>query len=164
MRTLDLELLNELFYIDPEVGVLMNRVKRHTAKAGEPAGGTSTKGYMKVSIRQGRYYIHRIAYALYYGKWPEHQIDHKNHNRIDNRKLNLRDVTSQVQQKNRSKPVNNVSGVVGVSFHTRCGKWQVTIAVAGKNKYLGLFSDFDEACQVRKAAEVEYDYHFNHGR
>lgn len=44
---------------------------------------------------------------------------------------------------------NNTSGVKGVSFHKREGKWRATIG----SKSLGDFDTFEEACCVRKSAE-----------
>jgi len=39
----------------------------------------------------------------------------------------------------------------------------VRIKVDGKNKNLGYYESFNDAVEVRKKAEVELDFHNNHG-
>lgn len=51
---------------------------------------------------------------------------------------------------------NNTSGVRGVSWHKKTGKWSVRIHVAGKPISLGYTSDLEEAKQMRKEAEAKY--------
>lgn len=41
----------------------------------------------------------------------------------------------------------------GISWHKRLKKWQATITVDGKNKYLGLFTDEEDAYTACKNAE-----------
>ena len=43
-------------------------------------------------------------------------------------------------------------------------KWRAQIRVDGKRKHLGYFDTFDDAVAARKAAEIEHNYHPNHGR
>lgn len=76
-------------------------------------------------------------------------IDHINRNTLDNRKTNLRNVTTFVNNLNKS---NNTSGCVGVTWDKSKRKWKVTI----KNKFVGRFDDFHEAVRVRKEAETRY--------
>lgn len=90
-------------------------------------------------------------------------IDHINHDKTDNRIENLRQVTHSENHKNR-KYRKNTSGCTGVNIYKRTGKWIVTIAIEGVGTNLGYYSDFFEACCVRKSAEVQHGYHLNHGR
>lgn len=55
----------------------------------------------------------------------------------------------------QKKRLNNTSGVKGVSFHKRSGKWMAYITLAGKRRYLGIFGTVEEAAQARREAEVE---------
>ena len=64
----------------------------------------------------------------------------------------------------KKKQINNSSGITGVCWYERDNKWEVQIYFCGKKNYLGRFEDFFEACCVRKAAEVEYGFHPNHGK
>jgi hypothetical protein len=60
-------------------------------------------------------------------------------------------------------PSKNTSGVVGVYWHTKERIWYADIRIEGKKKHLGSFHDFDAAVTARKAAEVAYGFHPNHG-
>ena len=84
------------------------------------------------------------------------RVDHIKHNTYDNRKKYLRIGTIADNNANRVKLKNNTSGVTGVSFHKGTQKWQAYISRNGKRKYLGLFSDFNDAVEVRKKAENKY--------
>lgn len=48
---------------------------------------------------------------------------------------------------------SNISGVVGVNWDKSRNKWQASIRYKGKRYNLGRFDSFNEAVQVRKAAE-----------
>lgn len=81
--------------------------------------------------------------------------DHINGNRLDNRRANLREVTRSQNAMNRSMHSNNASGYKGVSYHWATMKWQAYICHNGKEMYLGLFDNIEDAVAVRKAKEVE---------
>ena len=137
----------------------------NTRFAGKVAGYfCSVKGYGGITINGKRYLTHRVCWAVYYGKWPEGQIDHIKGIKTDNRISQLRDVSCQDNRRNMPKPINNKSGVVGVSWFKRDSKWQAGIMIDGKSKYLGAFTDKQDAINARKAAEVKYGFHKNHGR
>ncbi len=82
--------------------------------------------------------------------------DHINLNGLDNRKQNLRICTN--QQNNWNKPLTkqNKSGIIGVHFIKRLGKWCAQIKLNKKTKHLGIFKDIDEAIKIRKNAEQKY--------
>jgi len=91
------------------------------------------------------------------GFWPFGEIDHINGNRSDNRLCNLREATHQQNCMNRSRALNNKSGYVGVSWHSKGNKWQAHISVAGKSIYLGLFENVEDAHNARiEAAKKAY--------
>ena len=83
-------------------------------------------------------------------------VDHINHDPADNRKVNLRLATITQNMRNTKLPSNNTSGHRGVSLHKMTGKWNVSIGVNGKQVYVGLFSDINDAVAARKAAEEKY--------
>lgn len=83
-------------------------------------------------------------------------VDHINHNRLDNRKCNLRIANNIKNSFNHSIQSNNTSGVTGVIFHKASNKWCSRITVNGKRIILGYYDNFDEAVKVRKAAEEKY--------
>lgn len=131
-----------------------------TIKA-DPASRTE---YLVIKLFGVFYRAHRLAWLYMYGEFPDGDIDHENGVGTDNRILNLRVVTHIVNHKNMPLRSDNNSGVVGVSFDKQRNKWSAEIRDNRKKVFLGRFEDFDAAVQARKAAEVKYGYHSNHGR
>lgn len=88
---------------------------------------------------------------LIVGKW----YDHKNLNKLDNRRENLRKTT--VKENNQNKPLykNNTSGFTGVSFNKATNKWLATIRKDGKPVALGSFENKKDAIITRLKAEKE---------
>ncbi len=116
--------------------------------------------YRRIKIFNRNYLAHRLVWLLKHKKWPN-TIDHINGNGVDNRLSNLRDVTHKENQKNRRRSINCSTGIMGVRFSGR--KWTVSIASDKGKSYIGTYSDFFEACCIRKSAENKYNYHPNHG-
>lgn len=73
-------------------------------------------------------------------------VDHINHNKLDNRKINLRIVTKQENARNRKK-------ITGVFQRKDNGKWQAQIMHNYKSMKLGCFNTYEEALIARKNAE-----------
>jgi hypothetical protein len=97
-------------------------------------------------------YLHRVIM----GEPDNMMIDHIDHNPLNNSRSNLRIVTPQQNMMNRGKHKNNTSGVIGVGWNKASEKWRATIKLNNKENYLGMFDNFEEACQVRKEAEIKY--------
>lgn len=122
-----------------------------------------SKGYKRGNINGFFVYAHRVIWAMHTGAWPIDQIDHINHNRDDNRIINLREV-SVVENSQNSKLYNtNSSGVTGVSFCKRLNKWRAYIMIDYKQISLGYFIDKSQAIIARKQAELSNGFHRNHG-
>lgn len=136
----------------------------NTRYAGKEAFTTGSHGYRQGSIFSSLYFAHRVIWAMTTGAWPLDQIDHVNGVKDDNRIENLRAVTCTENMRNAAMPRNNTTGVMGVVWNKRDKKWQAQIMVGGKQIYLGLFDDLEEAAAARAAAEIEFGYHENHGR
>lgn len=156
--------LKEYLSYNPDTGIFTwIKPTSSRVKAGSIAGGDRGKGYLSVCINGNKYYLHRLAWFFMTGKWPEHQVDHINHIKTDNRWVNLREVTLLENQKNQAPHKNNESGVTGVQWHKAARKWCSVICVKGKNKHLGLFEDKFEAICARLSANNKYGFHANHG-
>lgn len=82
-------------------------------------------------------------------------VDHKNGNRLDNRKNNLRISTCSQNLMNRGPQANNSSGYKGVIYDKTRDKWRAEICVEKKRKYLGRFSTPEEAALAYNAAAKE---------
>ena len=52
----------------------------------------------------------------------------------------------------------NTSGKTGVSYNKEKNMWTAYITVNYKTKYLGDYTDFNDAVNVRKEAEKKYDF------
>ncbi len=76
-------------------------------------------------------------------------VDHKNRNKLDNRRSNLRVATPRENASNRG-PRAHTSRFKGVTWH-RCGRWQVVCA----GKYVGLFVDESSAAAAYDRAAHE---------
>ena len=98
------------------------------------------------------------------GDFPPETIDHINRVRDDNRWRNLRPVSQKENSRNQKIYSTNTSGISGVTWRKQDKVWRSTIGVANKVSHLGSFNNLFEACCVRKAAELKYGFHQNHGR
>jgi len=79
-------------------------------------------------------------------------VDHKNHDTLDNRRRNLRLATNSQNQQNKRMQKNNTSGQRGVFWIASENRWLAQIGINGKRKKLGRFKDFEEATAAYKAA------------
>ena len=130
----------------------------------KPAGYVMPKGYRRIAVKGKRYLTHRLIWLYTNGKFPDNHIDHINGDPSDNRIENLRDVTRQENQKNRSKNCNNKSGYMGVCWSKASDKWKAQIRVGGVKTHLGLFNILEDAAEAYRVASIEQGYHENHGR
>ena len=145
--------LKQYLNYDPLTGVFIWIVNRsRNARAGSVAGCLD-QGYFRIMISGKPYKAHRLAWLYVYGYFPEHEIDHIDRNKSNNRINNLRHATHQCNMRNIGLRQDNTSGIKGVSWHKQHDKWQVHIKVNNKKYYLGHFTDFTEAVCTRLAAE-----------
>jgi len=159
------EQLKEILHYNPETGIFTWRTKAAVRiKIGDVAGFVCDTRYIRIKIKGKPYVAHRLAWLYVYGVWPKEQIDHINHDRADNRIINLREVTHQENQKNQSMRKANTSGVCGVSWEKGVRKWRARITVKGIKISLGCFADKDAAIRARKSADAKYGFHENHGQ
>lgn len=99
------ERARELLEYDPATGVLRWRVSHGTMRAGAEAGHIHTAtGYRRIKIDYRLYPAHRIAFLIMEGRWPHDQIDHEDHNGLNNRWKNLKETDNQGNGRNQRKP------------------------------------------------------------
>lgn len=84
------------------------------------------------------------------------QFDHEDRDRLNCQRDNLREATAQENARNRNPHIGSVTGVKGVSWHKKNGKFRADITINGKMLHLGTFNTIDEAITVRRTAELKY--------
>lgn len=142
-----------LLSYDAESGVMVWRVNRGKARVGAQVGTRDKDGYRQVVLNGASIKVHRLAWFLHHGRWPDGEIDHINGVRDDNRILNLRVVTrSQNNQNMRRPPSSSKSGVLGAKLD-KWGKFCSTIRKDGRQVWLGRFDTAEEAHSVYMAAK-----------
>jgi hypothetical protein len=171
------EIVRELVDYDPDTGALTWRYRErkwfknqnsftgwNNRYVGKPAlVAVQSDGYLCGTIFKQSLLAHRVAYAHYFGKWPERFIDHINGIRTDNRISNIRAATRTENNQNKAIARNNSSGCSGVYWNKKIEKWVSAIRVNKKHHHLGCFADKSEAISARKKAEREHGYSMRHG-
>ena len=148
--------LSSLLRYDPHTGEI-HWIAAGRGKIKKKAAGTIMQsGYIGVLIRGKRYLAHRVAWALVHQAWSEHQIDHINGIKADNRIENLRVATNAQNGKNYGTNKLNTSGITGVSWCGQTKKWRAMIKVDGRSICKGRYADKQDALTARHAAEVEH--------
>lgn len=85
------------------------------------------------------------------------KYDHISHNRLDNRKINLRPITSHQNAMNMGKKCTNISGVTGVDKQkSKATRWTAKIMYNYKTKWLGSYENFNDAVKARLQGEIKY--------
>ena len=95
--------------------------------------------------------MHRLVLGLSPG--DPREGDHKNRDRLDNRRDNLRIATRAQNAQNlghrrRWGKHGKDSGIRGVYWHEVDAKWMAVVGLNGRNRYLGTFDDPAEAGRV----------------
>ena len=158
--TLDAEALRSLMHYDPETGVL-TWLKKIAAKqyVGDPVGYLNDKGYIKTKINRVSYGTHQLAWLYMTGVWPEHEVDHKDRDRANNRWLNLRLATHKQNAENRTARRDSSSGFTGVLWSNRDQAWRTTICVGGRKRHIGTSKVLIDAVALRIRASREHHTH-----
>lgn len=153
-RNHSVEIVKLWFSYNPETGILSRKLK----------GRSSTPDILnpireRVDLLGTRYRVTHIIWALYHGKWPDEFIDHKDHNRRNNRIVNLREASRIQNGQNRLS--NNVNGK-GVTFRQDRNSypWQAQIQFERRKLHLGFYNSKEEAAEAYKQAAIEYHGEF----
>ena len=101
-----------------------------------------------------RIYMHREVMGLSFNN--SEQVDHINHDGLDNKLLNLRSCMPKQNQYNL-KSIKGSSKYKGVCWHKGAKKWRASIFFNYHNYYLGVFVSEVEAA---KAYNIAADYYY----
>ena len=121
------------------------------------SGGYAYNGLRKES-KSKNFLIHRlVAFAFLDKKDYQHQVNHINGDKKDNRLVNLEWVSNIENYCHRSLLKQYTSKYTGVSYKATSKKWTSQICVNRKVIYLGIFDSEENAY----AARVNYELNNN---
>lgn len=127
----------------------------------------STRSYyarrnIRVGLKRTAQHTHRVILSRILGRelLRSEQVDHINHDTLDNRRENLRLASFSQNAMNRNKQQRNTSGYKGVSWINRCNKWLARIKVNNKSIHLGYFDDPETAYEAYCKAADHYHGEF----
>lgn len=124
--------LHEWFYQDgPDLR--WRKSPSRTVAAGAVAGSPDKDGYLRVRFKGKYYRAHHLAFTLHHGRPPATPLlDHKDHNVTNNAPDNLREADHTDNGHNRIVGSNSASGIKGVYYLKRLGRWEGRVCHRGK--------------------------------
>jgi hypothetical protein len=126
---------------------------------GEEAGYRKPDGYKTYKIFGQTYFGQQLAWFYMFGVWPSEEIDHINHDRADNRFLNLRPASDAQNARNRVARRGRRLPT-GVERIRGCGRFRARIG----HKHLGMFDKPEDAhLSYMVAAREDYGDFANSG-
>lgn len=154
------EMFNNEIRYEPDTGLFYWKRQNKTGKRrlDKPAGFNRSNGYLAVSVDGYSIFLQVLAFLLTMKKRPDHQMDHINGDKKDNRWCNLRPATNEENSQNRARSSRNKSGYTGV--HKRGNKFQAYICSKSKLIHLGFFDTAEEAHKAYIDAK-QYYHTFN---
>lgn len=154
------EIAKKLLRYDPETGLLYWIVRPPIPELSlnrpilkEKVAGTFDV-YVTITVLRKHHRAHRVAFLLMNKRWPTGEIDHINRNTLDNRWINLRDVSKKENLRNKGLDKRSKSGCSGVYYRKIYDHWRVCIS----GKEMGTRKTFEEAVAFRKELEKEYGF------
>lgn len=91
---------------------------------------------------------------------PLSKIDHKDNNKLNYQRDNLRVATDSQNNCNKGRRVDNTSGQKGVSWDSYGSRWRAYIDIDGKRIYLGSFKTKLEATAAYTSNLGDYHKEF----
>lgn len=138
------ERLREVLTYDPSTGVFTWSARGFGRRKTGFAGSVRRDGYLEIMIDNKRYNAHRLAWFMYTGAPPKGCIDHINRVKLDNRIVNLRDVSPELNNHNQ-KPTNRKSATGLLGAYPHGPGYQARIQAGGVRVALGTFPTAEEA-------------------
>lgn len=118
--------------------------------------GYAVRNYKKRDGSRGKKFMHREILRAPKDK----NIDHVNHNTLDNRKDNLRFANKSKNGMNRQVNSNNTTGYKGVILRKDTKKYRAHITKNSKRYWLGQYETVEKAAKAynKKAIELFGEY------
>lgn len=114
----------------------------------------TTYAYAHVRVSAGVWVnlkLHRLILAAPDG----YEVDHINHDGLDNRRANLRICSPSQNRGNARIRSTNTTGFKGVSKPRNNPKFLASITVDGRSQYLGSFATAEEAARAYDASALQ---------
>lgn len=112
-------------------------------RKGKEAGWLANTGYRAVTYEGKKHLSHRVIWFLYYGVWPDKDIDHIDGDRLNNSISNLRLATDSQNLRNQRK----IKG-----YHRHGSKWRAQYSLDNKVYHIGMYTSEHEARAAYEAA------------
>ena len=132
-------------------------------KTGWKECGSNRKGYLQFSLHGKTVRNHRYIYEHVFGPIPDgYEINHKNHQRHDNRIDNMELVTRSQNTQFIQKRGDNKSGIPNISWHVQRSKYVIRFQVDNKDKHFGYFKELNnETIDIRNEIARKLNIEFN---
>jgi len=112
-------------------------------------------GYAYATIKQKAVALHHLILQRMGVIRKEDEVtDHRDQNRLNNQRLNLRVVTQSQNLRNSDSRIDNPTR--GTSYHSRFHNWRANISIGNCSIHLGCFNTQEEAIEARRKAEITY--------
>lgn len=128
---------------------------------GDKVGSITEHGYLETKVNKKVYRLHRVIFLMHHGYLPK-LVDHINGNKQDNRIENLRPANKSQNSSNAKIHSRNTSGIKGVSFSKKTGKWVVQVVKNSQNIYCGSYDNLELAELI--SIEARDKYHGEYAR
>lgn len=148
--------IKSIYIYDPDSGEI-------TRKDGRKCGHVAHNGYLRFSVKGTSYSALRLIWLYMTGELPTCDVDHINHNRLDNRWSNVRLASRQENMRNATLSKASTSGFTGITWCKQQGQWAAQICIDGMTKKLGRYDCKIDAVAARIRANKKYGFHPNHG-
>ena len=122
----------------------------------------NTKGYVDIGLSKDgqhkKHEIHRlVARAFCRNDDEKKQVDHIDHNPLNNHYSNLRWTTGSENARNKQLTSNNTSGFKGVCFDNTHNRWRAKYSINYQKKHIGYYRTKEEAGKAYDRAVLEVD-------
>jgi hypothetical protein len=106
-------------------------------------------GYMRCKIKGKPLLLHRVIYAMFNGdRLPDHDVDHIDRDKTNNRIENLRPATRGQNVVNSRVRSDNPYGYKGVTYHKATGKYAAQTMKDQVRVHIGLFETPEQAAEA----------------
>lgn len=152
------ERAREAFAYNPATGALIWKIKTNRSVIIGSRAGCLKKGRYYVRLDGTLYEASRVIWLWVTGKWPKHEVDHRDTDPSNDRWRNLREATHQQNQLNKRGHHDAAVGLKGV--YRRPNGYRSSIMLNGEDHFLGNFHTAEDAhaAYCKAAADLHGEF------